>query len=34
MISQIKEKVKNLWEKHGHCVIWAVAGFILGAIII
>ena len=34
MITEIKNKVKDLWEKHGHCVIWVVAGFILGAIII
>jgi len=30
----MKEMVKELWDKHYHCVICAVAGFILGAIII
>ena len=27
-------KIKELWEKHYHCVISAVVGFVLGAIII
>ena len=27
-------KVKELWEKHYHCVICAVVGFVLGAIIL
>jgi hypothetical protein len=30
----MKEMIKELWEKHSHCVICAVAGFVLGAIII
>jgi len=30
----MKEMIKELWDKHHHCVICAVAGFILGAIII
>ena len=34
MIEEIKNKVKGLWDKHYHCVISAVAGFVLGAIII
>jgi len=34
MIEEIKNKIKELWAKHSHCVIWAVAGFVLGAIIL
>tara|TARA_R100001440_G_scaffold5140_1_gene11168 strand:+ start:289 stop:393 length:105 start_codon:yes stop_codon:yes gene_type:complete len=34
MIEEIKDKVKDIWGKHSHCVIWAVAGFVLGAIIL
>ena len=34
MIEEIKNKVKELWEKHYHCVISAVAGFVIGAIIL
>jgi hypothetical protein len=33
-MENIKNKIKELWDKHYHCVICAVAGFILGAIII
>ena len=33
-MENIKNKVKELWEKHYHCVISAVAGLILGAIIL
>ncbi|BCV05461.1 MAG: hypothetical protein CM15mV108_010 [uncultured marine virus] len=33
-MENIKNKVKELWEKYYHCVICAVAGFILGAIIL
>jgi len=40
MITKLKQKfyhgsmVESLWMKHNHCVISAVAGFILGAIIL
>ena len=34
MIEEIKNKIKELWEKHHHCVISAVAGFVLGVIIL
>jgi len=34
MIEEIKNKVKEFWEKNYHCVICAVVGFILGAIIV
>jgi|TARA_Y100001937_G_scaffold24591_1_gene35292 hypothetical protein len=34
MIEELKIKVKEIWEKNYHCVICAVAGFILGAIIL
>tara|TARA_B100000700_G_C14470617_1_gene590487 strand:- start:392 stop:496 length:105 start_codon:yes stop_codon:yes gene_type:complete len=34
MIEEMKDKVKDLWGKHSHCVICAVAGFVLGAIIL
>ena len=33
-MEDIKNKVKELWNKHSHCVICADAGFILGAIIL
>ena len=33
-VNTIKNKVKELWNKHSHCVICAVAGFVLGAIIV
>ena len=33
-MENIKNKVKELWEKNYRCVICAVAGFILGAIIL
>jgi hypothetical protein len=33
-MENIKNKVKELWEKYYHCVICAVAGFVLGAIIL
>ena len=40
MITKLKQKfyhgsvVESLWMKHSHCVICAVAGFVLGAIIL
>tara|TARA_R100001463_G_scaffold127037_1_gene184968 strand:+ start:482 stop:586 length:105 start_codon:yes stop_codon:yes gene_type:complete len=34
MIEQAKNKIKELWANHSHCVICAVAGFVLGAIIL
>jgi len=34
MIEQIKDRIKELWTEHSHCVICAVAGFVLGAIIL
>ena len=33
-MENIKNKVKELWENHHHCVISAVVGFVIGAIII
>ena len=33
-MENIKNKAIELWDKHSHCVICAVAGFVLGAIII
>ena len=33
-MENIKNKVKELWENHYHCVISAVVGFVIGAIII
>ena len=30
----IKDKVKGLWNKYNHCIICAVAGFVLGAIVL
>ena len=29
----MKDKVKGLWKKYYHCIICAVAGFVLGAIV-
>tara|TARA_R100001163_G_scaffold59842_1_gene48768 strand:- start:401 stop:505 length:105 start_codon:yes stop_codon:yes gene_type:complete len=34
MIEQIKDRIKELWTEHKYCVICAVAGFVLGAIIL
>tara|TARA_A100000172_G_scaffold72313_3_gene53385 strand:- start:287 stop:391 length:105 start_codon:yes stop_codon:yes gene_type:complete len=34
MIEELKDKVKEIWQQHSHCVIWAVAGFVVGAIIL
>ncbi len=34
MIEEIKNRMKELWAEHSHCVICAVAGFVLGAIIL
>ena len=34
MIEELKNKAKEVWQQHSHCVICAVAGFILGAIIL
>jgi len=40
MIMKLKQKyyngsmIESLWMKHSHCVISAVAGFVLGAIIL
>ena len=33
-MQNIKNKAKELWNNHNHCVICAVAGFVLGAIIL
>ena len=33
-MENIKNKVQELWNKHSLCVICAVAGFVLGAIIL
>ena len=33
-MENIKNKARALWETHSHCVICAVAGFVLGAIIV
>jgi len=29
----MKDKVKNVWNKYHHCIISAVVGFVLGAIV-
>jgi len=40
MITKLKQKfyhgskIESLWMKHSHCVICAVAGFVIGAIIL
>ena len=40
MITKLKQKfyhgskIESLWINHSHCVICAVAGFVLGAIIL
>jgi hypothetical protein len=34
MIEQIKSKMMEIWTKHRCCVISAVAGFVVGAIIL
>jgi len=40
MITKLKtkfyygSKLESLWMKHSHCVICAVAGFVVGAIIL
>ena len=33
-MEDIKNKAIELWGKHKHCVIAAVAGFVLGVIIL
>ncbi len=33
MISEIKDKVMDVWHNHKVCVIAAVAAFVIGAII-
>jgi|TARA_A100001011_G_scaffold399232_1_gene506897 hypothetical protein len=33
-MEDIKNKLKELWEEYNHCVICAVVGFVLGAIIL
>jgi len=32
-MENIKNKAKELWENHSHCVISAAIGFVLGAIV-
>ena len=34
MIEELKNKAKEVWQQHSHCVSWAVAGFVVGAIIL
>ena len=29
----MKDKVKDVWNKYHHCIISAVVGFVLGAIV-
>jgi len=32
-MENIKNKAKELWENHSHCVISVAVGFVIGAII-